>query len=81
MEQGRYHLYICLACPWANGAYHTLLMKGLQDVISVSIVKPEFGQVDADKKGWVFNKDDKSLIINQFCEDTLYGLDNMYQLY
>ena len=56
-------------------------MKGLQDVISVSIVKPEFGQVDADKKGWVFNKDDKSLIINQFCEDTLYGLDNMYQLY
>ncbi len=56
-------------------------MKGLQDVISVSIVHPEFGQVDADKKGWVFDKNHKSQLLNLSCEDSVYGFDNLLQIY
>lgn len=41
-ERGRYHLYISLACPWAHRTLATIYLKGLQDVISVSIVHPVF---------------------------------------
>jgi len=37
---GRYHLYVALACPWADGALAALFMKGLENVISYSIVHP-----------------------------------------
>jgi glutathionyl-hydroquinone reductase len=49
-EAGRYHLYVALACPWAH---RTLLMreiKGLQDVISLSIVDPIMSD-----QGWRFS--------------------------
>lgn len=36
VEEGRYHLYINLACPWANGVFCTLKMKGLDHAISWS---------------------------------------------
>ncbi|KAG2533363.1 hypothetical protein JM18_000196 [Phytophthora kernoviae] len=41
-EKGRYHLYISLACPWAHRCLMTLYMKGLQDIIGLSIVHPVF---------------------------------------
>ncbi|HYW03832.1 MAG TPA: glutathione S-transferase family protein [Gammaproteobacteria bacterium] len=46
---GRYHLYVSLACPWAH---RTLIMrgiKGLENVISVSVVHPHMGE-----DGWAF---------------------------
>lgn len=30
---GRYHLYVCLACPWAHRALIVRELKGLQDYI------------------------------------------------
>lgn len=37
---GRYHLYVSLACPWAHRTLLLRRLKGLEDVISVSVVHP-----------------------------------------
>jgi putative glutathione S-transferase len=52
VEQNRYHLYVSLACPWAHRTLMMRNLKGLQDVISVSIVDPEMGE-----NGWNFSED------------------------
>jgi glutathionyl-hydroquinone reductase len=46
-ESGRYHLYVSLACPWAHRALLARGLKGLQQVISLSIVHPHMGA-----QGW-----------------------------
>lgn len=46
---GRYQLYVSLACPWAHRTLIVRNLKGLQDVISVSIVDPL-----RDERGWAF---------------------------
>lgn len=48
-EPARYHLYICWACPWAHRAAIVRSLKGLQDVISMSLVDPI-----RDGLGWAF---------------------------
>lgn len=48
-EPGRYHLYVALICPWASRTLIGRKLKGLEDVISVSIVEPEIGD-----NGWRF---------------------------
>ena len=35
-EAGRYHLYICHACPWAHRTMIFRALKSLEDAISVS---------------------------------------------
>lgn len=37
---GRYHLYVSLACPWAHRNLIFRVLKGLEEVIGVSIVEP-----------------------------------------
>src|SRR5450755_1131252 len=37
-EPGRYHLYVSLACPWAHRTLIFRKLKGLTDMISLSIV-------------------------------------------
>ncbi|MBF6601870.1 MAG: glutathione S-transferase family protein [Sphingorhabdus sp.] len=37
-EPGRYHLYVSLACPWAHRTLIMRALKGLEDMISVSVV-------------------------------------------
>ena len=46
-ESGRYHLYVSLACPWAHRTVIYRHLKGLEDVISMTVVDPE-----RDERGW-----------------------------
>lgn len=39
-EPGRYHLYVALICPWASRTLIARKLKGLESVISVSVVEP-----------------------------------------
>ncbi|TVP54061.1 MAG: glutathione S-transferase family protein [Halomonadaceae bacterium] len=52
-EAGRYHLYVSLACPWAHRTLVFRALKGLEDMISVSIVHP-----DMLENGWEFRPDE-----------------------
>lgn len=49
-ELNRYHLYVSLACPWAQRTLILRQLKGLEDVITLSILDPEI-----DQDGWVFS--------------------------
>lgn len=95
-EAGRYHLYISLACPWANGVYCLLKMKGLEDIIGVSIVHYSWQRTRPDDEndlhtGWVFN-DPNDLPVtamsgskNHSCDgcipDINYGVGSIRDLY
>ena len=50
-EPGRYHLYVSLACPWAHRTLIVRKLKGLEGVISVSVVDPI-----RDERGWAFRE-------------------------
>lgn len=49
-EPGRYHLYISWACPWACRTAILRQLKGLEDVIGLSVVAPEI-----DQNSWEFS--------------------------
>ncbi len=65
-EAGRYHLYVSLACPWAHRTLIARALKGLQDVISVSVVEPVMTQ------SWGFST---------ALPDHLHGAQYLHQLY
>lgn len=48
---GRYHLYVSLACPWAHRTVIVRRLKGLEDVVSMSVVDPI-----RDERGWAFRE-------------------------
>ena len=48
-SKDRYHLYVSLACPWAHRTLIVRSLKGLTDIISVSVVDWMLGD-----KGWKF---------------------------
>ncbi|SEA67778.1 glutathione S-transferase family protein [Rubrimonas cliftonensis] len=50
-EADRYHLYVSLACPWAHRALIFRALKGLEEIVSVSVVSPHMGE-----DGWTFEK-------------------------
>ena len=45
----RYHLYVSLACPWASRTIIFRKLKGLEQVIGMTIVDPI-----RDERGWAF---------------------------
>ena len=51
-EAGRYHLYVSLACPWAHRTLVFRRLKGLEDMIGLSVVHPLMG-----RDGWSFATD------------------------
>ena len=59
-EFGRYHLYFSYACPWANRTITVILMKGLSDCISYSVVHPTWQRTRPESEtdlhcGWKFD--------------------------
>lgn len=69
-EDGRYHLYISHACPWAHRTMIFRSLKGLQDVISVSVVHPLMPE-----ESWVFGEYPGTT------EDHLYQAKYLYENY
>jgi len=69
-EPGRYHLYVSLACPWAQRTLIVRKLKRLEDIISVSVVHPHM--LD---KGWGFGAYPGAT------GDSLYACEYLYQLY
>ena len=50
-EANRYHLYVSLACPWASRTLMIRALKGLEDMISISVVHPLMLE-----HGWTFEE-------------------------
>ncbi|MCK6261711.1 glutathione S-transferase family protein [Vibrio sp. ZSDE26] len=67
-EAGRYHLYVSLACPWAHRTLVFRQLKGLEEIISVSVVHP-----DMHENGWSFMHDEESASEYGTTGDELYG--------
>ena len=70
-EAGRYHLYVCYACPWAHRTLLARSLLGLEDAISVDVVDPF-----RDEDGWQFSSEKEGCT-----EDSLYGSDYLRELY
>lgn len=69
-EAGRYHLYVSLACPWAHRTLIFRRLKGLQDMISISVVHPHMGD-----EGWTFEPGPDVI------PDTVGGAARLHQIY
>lgn len=69
-EPGRYHLYVSLGCPWAHRTALVWQLKGLQQVIGLSIVDPVISD-----QGWRFSNYPGCI------PDSNYGLAYLWQLY
>jgi putative glutathione S-transferase len=51
VDAGRYHLYVCRACPWAHRTMIARELMGLEAAISISFVDPI-----RDGRGWAFTE-------------------------
>jgi len=69
-ENGRYHLYVSLACPWAHRTIIFRKLKALENAISMSIVSPDMG-----REGWTFNISEGS------SGDTVNGKSKLSEIY
>lgn len=69
-EAGRYHLYVSYACPWAHRTLIFRRLKGLEEMVGVSVVNPYMGE-----HGWTFAPEDG------VSGDGLYGSQYLYELY
>ncbi len=69
-EVGRYHLYVSYACPWAHRTLAIRALKGLEEMIDVSVVA-----MTMLENGWTFDKEDGST------GDALFGAECLHQLY
>jgi len=78
-EKGRYHLYIGLFCPFAHRVNFIRHLKGLTDIIDISIVKPYPKGDENGWPGWRFPASD-----NEYpgaTTDRLFGEDYMHKIY
>lgn len=69
-QPGRYHLYVSLACPWAHRTLIFRNLKGLEEMISVSVVNWLMME-----NGWTF--EDAPGVI----PDPIHNARYLYQVY
>lgn len=69
-EAGRYRLYVALICPWASRTLIARKLKGLEDLVAVTVVNPVLtGQ------GWAFGGYPGAEV------DQLHGAAHLHELY
>ncbi|SNT70441.1 glutathione S-transferase family protein [Psychrobacter sp. LV10R520-6] len=69
-EPNRYHLYVSLACPWAHRTLIYRKLKGLEDMITMSVVNAFMGD-----EGWTFNPG-KGVVA-----DPIFNATHLYNIY
>ena len=69
-EAGRYHLYVSLACPWAQRTLIYRALKGLEDLISLSVVHWRMLE-----NGWTFEPGPGVM------PDPIHHAEYLYQVY
>lgn len=69
-EAGRYHLYVSLACPWAHRTLIMRALKGLEELVGVSVVSPLMAE-----HGWTYRQAEGS------SGDRLAGREYHHQVY
>ena len=69
-EPGRYHLYVSLACPWAHRTLIFRALKGLEQMISISVVHWYMAE-----DGWTFDVGDGVV------PDTVNAVTLMHEMY
>ncbi len=73
-EPDRYHLYVALVCPWASRTLMARKLKGLEDIISVTVLDPRLTQ-----KVWRFGGHAEALPGAQ--AEPWYDAKYLYELY
>lgn len=69
-EAGRYHLYVSYACPWANRTLIFRKIKGLEKIISLSVVHWHMAE-----EGWTF-KDGEGVVA-----DPIFNASYLREIY
>lgn len=69
-EADRYHLYVSYNCPWAHRTLIFRVLKGLEDIVSVSIAAPR-----RSDQGWVFDNDSAEF------GDPCLGVSALWEVY
>lgn len=71
VEAGRYRLYVALICPWASRVMAVRRLKGLEDLVPVTVVAPWLSE-----QGWPFAE-----FPGASGADPLHGADYLHELY
>ena len=69
-ESGRYHLYVSYACPWAHRTLIFRVLKGLEKMISVSVVHWFMGS-----QGWNFESGEGVIA------DSVFNSQYLHEIY
>lgn len=69
-EPNRYHLYVSLACPWAHRTIIYRKLKGLEGMISMSVVNAFMGN-----EGWTFAAGEGVIA------DPIFNALNVHEIY
>lgn len=69
-EAGRYRLYVALICPWASRALIARKLKGLEELIPVTVLNPVL-----TSQGWAFGG------FPGADHDPLHGASHLHQIY
>ncbi|WP_323776215.1 glutathione S-transferase family protein [Leisingera sp.] len=69
-EAGRYRLFVALICPWASRALIARSLKGLEDLIEVTVVNPVLSD-----QGWQFGGYEGA------DDDPLFGAAYLHEIY